>query len=914
MNKVFCVISHTHWDREWYMPFEKFRIKLVDLMDNVIDIMETYPGYIFYLDAQTIILEDYLEIRPYKRLILERFISEGRLLVGPWYVQNDFYLTSGEATIRNLMIGSASAEAMGKCTWVGYTPDQFGLISQLPQILNGFGIDSCIFGRGYDFYEKTEEGLSVKRRNSEFIWQCCDGSSVLAIQMPFWYNNAQRFSEDIEKSMKLVDMIEKNFEGIALTPYLLLMNGVDHLEAQENLLPILGKINHRLGGEKSIRQYSMEAYVDDVKKYMDQNAVQLTTYEGELRNGHDRQLLQGTLSSRVYLKTANVKAQNLLECNLEPLYSFIHMLGGDGLYPSDFMTYLWKQLLKNHPHDNICGCSRDEVHRHMEDKYERISQLGEELLSRGMDFISAHIDRSELSNSDYLITVLNTVETTRSGLVDLEVQLPACENVKNFDILDQGGRKVPYRIAGKENKCKGIYSPINLPGAMDVDSYRIQLFIEHMDGLSYETFIVRPKDEGTLKAEITEARELPYAQMENEYMKVSIQNSGRIDLEYKDTGRLYSDILKLEEDEDCGNSYNYFKTKAVRACTTKNLRPQIKCIANTTFEQSCILSYDWQLPELFDLETGKRSEKLTANRVDMKLTLKKDCKWLDISIDADNRSKNHRVRALVNTGFTADYTNASIPFDIVKRDKKDVLRGINSNGTQPDSGFVNVDGEKEGIAVLTEGLYEYEHLADSKGMLAITLLRANGRITGQSLDEKLSEDWNVPENQCLRRIKVNFALYPHTGNYLEAAVFARTKEYQNPFRCYFQPADLKKFTGGRPAVQDSEIKEIFYREDKFTHVSLPRKIKIAGIKGDNLILSALKKAEKDNRIIVRVHNISEEESELKLDCYKPIKSVFRVNLREEAIEKLEHFQNECRFVVRSKQILTLAIDMEDCKC
>lgn len=144
-----CVISHTHWDREWYMPLELMKIRLVDLIDHCLDILKKEPTYRFHLDAQTVVLEDYLSIRAGSEQELRQYISEGRLLVGPWYLQNDFYLTSGEATVRNLLVGKQVAEHFGRCEKVGYAPDQFGNISQLPQILRNFGIDNFIFGRGY---------------------------------------------------------------------------------------------------------------------------------------------------------------------------------------------------------------------------------------------------------------------------------------------------------------------------------------------------------------------------------------------------------------------------------------------------------------------------------------------------------------------------------------------------------------------------------------------------------------------------------------------------------------------------------------------------------------------------------------------------------------------------------------------
>jgi len=101
------------------MPFDKFRLKLVDMFDHLLDIIAQYPEYIFHMDAQTVVLEDYLEIRPGKRELLKKYIAKGNIIVGPWYLQNDFYLTSGEATIRNLLEGRRLAKEFGGCGTAG---------------------------------------------------------------------------------------------------------------------------------------------------------------------------------------------------------------------------------------------------------------------------------------------------------------------------------------------------------------------------------------------------------------------------------------------------------------------------------------------------------------------------------------------------------------------------------------------------------------------------------------------------------------------------------------------------------------------------------------------------------------------------------------------------------------------------
>uniref|UniRef100_UPI0030B8F50F glycoside hydrolase family 38 N-terminal domain-containing protein n=1 Tax=Cohnella rhizosphaerae TaxID=1457232 RepID=UPI0030B8F50F len=150
MNKpVAHIVSHTHWDREWYMPYERHHVRLIELMDVLIDTLERDPDYrSFHLDGQTIILDDYLEVRPDMRERLTGLIREGRIAVGPWYVLQDEFLTSAEANVRNLLVGHRDAERYGPVAKIGYFPDSFGNMGQAPQLMRQAGIANAVFGRG----------------------------------------------------------------------------------------------------------------------------------------------------------------------------------------------------------------------------------------------------------------------------------------------------------------------------------------------------------------------------------------------------------------------------------------------------------------------------------------------------------------------------------------------------------------------------------------------------------------------------------------------------------------------------------------------------------------------------------------------------------------------------------------------
>ena len=166
------LVAHTHWDREWYLPFQQFRARLVGVVDYIMELLERDERFTsFTLDGQSVILEDYLEIRPENQARLRALVGAGRLVAGPWYVLPDEFLTSEEAILRNLLLGQVIARRFGHSMDVGHVPDPFGHIGQLPQILRGFGIESAMFSRGMG-----DEGETL---GAEFRWRGPDGSEVL---------------------------------------------------------------------------------------------------------------------------------------------------------------------------------------------------------------------------------------------------------------------------------------------------------------------------------------------------------------------------------------------------------------------------------------------------------------------------------------------------------------------------------------------------------------------------------------------------------------------------------------------------------------------------------------------------------------------------------------------------------------
>lgn len=895
MEKEYSVISHTHWDREWYKPFEQFRMQLTELINNVLEIQEKYPEYIFHLDAQTVVLEDYLEIYPERKPELVKWIEKGNLIIGPWYLQNDFYLTSGEATIRNLLEGRRIAASFGACGEAGYAPDQFGNISQLPQILGDFGIDNFIFGRGFNRYRKDETGEIVSEKlPSEFIWQGADGTRALAIHMKYWYNNAQRFSEDPERAKKLLEVVERSFEGVAATPYLLLMNGVDHLEAQENLLPILEKLN-REEIHGTVRQMKMSDYVASVRAYVNEHQVPLMTHCGELRTGGDYQILQGTLSSRAYLKRLNVLAQNRLEHQLEPLYAMLEEAGCAGIYPQNYMRYLWKKLMQNHPHDSICGCSRDEVHAHMEDRYQAIREVSDELLRRGVTAAAEH--HAAASDPEaYSLAVINTLGEAQSGVTEAELVFPAEDGVEGFGIYDAQGNEVEYALISREKGLLDVFSPINLPGTIEVERCRVYLPVPETAPFSVRGYSVRKCERRR-----AEMRQIESAEpiLENEYLRVETAPNGSITIQDKENGRTLSDCLYLEDTGDRGDSY-LFHPAAETPLDTRGIQPEITVLEKNAYIQRCKLSWEWSVPAYYDFERHCRSTETVKMPISLILTLKKGERTLEISYDVNNTARDHRVRLVAAADISSSQFQADIPFDIITREDGAYAPETVSK-VHPNTSYAAMEAAGRGIAIFTEGNHECEKI--DKNRLAITLFRATGVIT-RNADGSVTSgaQWYCPENQCLRRMDGRLGLYLFTGKPADAKLPCLAQRFGNPLLVGFTPCDRRKFSGGRTAVQDSSLEELFYRPSPYPKAALQDNQSAVQVQGRCIQVSALKQAEDGNGLILRFWQYGDTEEPVTVTAHG---NIYRSNMAEDQNELLG--REQVKLTAGPKKIVTLRI-------
>jgi alpha-mannosidase len=353
----FLVVPHTHWDREWYLPFEQFRLRLGAVVDGVLDTLERDASFTsFTLDGQAIVLEDYVDVRPENEARLRALLAAGRLEVGPSYVLPDEILVGGEALVRNLLLGRRVCRRFGvEPSSAGYLPDSFGHPAQLPQLLAGFGIRTLLFSRGL--------GDQIEDVGVVFRWRARP-AEVVACQMLPHYDNFARLTwfHDAEERVRAIVQRFGELVQRAGGDQIVLANGSDHLPVEPELPEMLAGLEETLGAPFRIGRYEEHAPQPD----------ELPVYEGELVGSRLQNLLRGVNSARIYLKQANERTERRL-LSIETAAA-LRSLRREAAYPAADLRLAWRDLLRNHPHDSICGCSCDEVHRDMLVRYEQLDR------------------------------------------------------------------------------------------------------------------------------------------------------------------------------------------------------------------------------------------------------------------------------------------------------------------------------------------------------------------------------------------------------------------------------------------------------------------------------------------------------------------------------------------------------------
>lgn len=361
------LVPHTHWDREWYLPFEAFLGRLVAMMDGLIELLDRDPRFAhFHLDGQVAMVEDYLSVRPEREADVRRLARAGRISLGPWFTQMDEFLVSGESLVRNLEWGLRRARELGAEPRTGYLPDQFGHVGQMPQVLRRAGIDRAVVWRGVP---------SVVDRTA-FWWEAPDGSRVLAEYLAFGYG----LGYPVGQARSLDEFVAAVRRGAeALAPHsprdrLLVPVGADHFSPPAHLPGLVEEARRAGANGLEVEMGSVDGYLDGPEP------SGVPVWRGELRSSARAHLLPGVYSTRAHQKRDRARAEAVLERYAEPLAALVPGFP----WPGEELREAWRLLLWNGAHDSVCGCSVDEVARAVDARTARARSTAQAVALRAL--------------------------------------------------------------------------------------------------------------------------------------------------------------------------------------------------------------------------------------------------------------------------------------------------------------------------------------------------------------------------------------------------------------------------------------------------------------------------------------------------------------------------------------------------
>ncbi len=720
-------VPSTHWDREWHMPLMGFRFGLVQLLDRVIVALEdgTLPGP-YQTDGQSILFEDYLEIRPDRRARIEQLCRAGKFAVGPWYSMPDEFTVSGEAIIRNLVMGRAQARAYGAtAASSGYVPDMFGHNSQLPQILVGCNIPAAILWRGVN--DET-------KRN--FLWRGADGTEIpchkFARQGYGAYqahvgraHEPNRLIEDepAEFAKYLAKFLREEAAATDVDP-ILLHDSCDHQEWSPARYALLAAELAK-SGEFELVHSDFDAYLRELIAQRDRITGRL---EGELRDPGSaiwgeqpleasmQWLIPGVLSSRVRLKQANAQCQSLLTQWAEPFTAYAASALRSDFAPG-YLDLAWRRLLQNHAHDSMDGCSVDQVHKDMEQRFDETRLIADRLALQATSQLAAAVP-GELKDDELRVTVFNPLPRDFAGVAEVVLEIPTTwpqfneffgfEPKPAFRVFGADGQELAYqRLAQAMNRVRPRLRTTKFPE--NVYSHHVTVALSlAVPALGYTTLTVRAaKPETPTRHPEVPGLATAANAMANEHLAVKIEANGTLTLTDRATGRTYRELLAFEDCADIGDGWFHGVALNDQTFVSTSCRADVALVQNgpqlTTFRIRTVM----HVPEAFQFDRMVRSETFTELAIDSYVSLRPGQKHLKVKTTVNNTADDHRVRVLLPSGTNVKTYLADTPFDVVERPI--ALRKDNHEyrelevETKPQQSWTAVHDAKQGLAVVADG-------------------------------------------------------------------------------------------------------------------------------------------------------------------------------------------------------------------
>lgn len=898
MKRKIHVIPHSHWDREWYFTTSRSKVYLMKDLGDVLNTLENDPEFKYFMvDAQGSLLDDYIKWRPQDKERISKLVNDGRLVIGPWYTQTDQLVISGESIVRNMYYGMKRCESFGKYMNVGYVPDSFGQSGNMPQIYRQFGIEDTLFWRGV-----SDDMV----KHTDYNWRGDDGSVVFTTQIPFGYYIGGNIPEEPEENEEFwqKECLEKA-GGRSATRHIYFPNGFDQAPVRTNL-PQLVKERNEKDPENEYVISCIEDYIKDVKS----ENPELEEVQGELVIAKHMRIHKSIFSSRSDLKVMNTQIQNYVTNVMEPLLTISYNLGNE--YPHEAVAEIWKLLFENAAHDSIGSCISDTANEDVYVRYKQARDIAVNLVELHSRLIATNVK----NDADMTFTAINTLPQKRKDTVIVKTYVPGGK----FAIIDENGNDVDYTIIKSRDLTDYVLSQTIMldPSRKfyvpdQVLEVTMAIKANDVPALGYVQYSIDTQKDS--HKETADKKVL-----ENKYYTIEVEENGSLTIVDKANNVTYKNQGILVENGDDGDSFNYSPPRKDMEVFSNESKCTVKISGSDIYDQAEI-HFDMVVPA--DLDERAEGKVSVTMLVDMTVALRKDSKVIDFNVKVDNKGLSHRLCVLFDSQIVSAFNYADQQFGLIKRpnyyekemklymesmnNKTEKKAGIqelanwaNDQSTwqeppisiEPTQSYVSLTDGKTGIAVIPQGVREYEVLDDSK--IRLTLFRTYGFMgkenliyrPGRASGERIIE---TPAAQLLKEMEFNFGFTSYAGDINDSDIDTLAKQYNTNLEVY----TYAEFLNGRLIFSQREIEG--------QNAKIHSLFETEG----NLVVSAVKKAEEDDGYIIRLYNGKDHKDlDDKIKFNFDIKEAYYTNLKEEKTEEIKVENNtisvkelsHCKFV------------------
>ena len=916
MKKIH-LINGTHWDREWRHTAEQSKLRLGDLLDNILNLLESKPQYSYFcVDGGTIVLEDYLSIRPENRQRIIDLVKAGRLFVVNWYTLPETNTVAPESLVRNLLHGHKMAEEFGGGMKSGYTATSYGQPSQLPQLYKNFGLNDAIFYRGTNKHILTPL----------FVWEGADGTQIDTLRtfdevtrtnwffyvhgpavlgkgekdLTYTYDKSQRpthmadmksyekaftllhedfdYIHDESTLKKALDRLLAQAEPYSIGTHILALNMEDNDEPYRYLPELIADMN-KIYPDVEIVQDSLDSYMEAIKS---EKGYKKAVHHGELRYttmeyNNFNALLGATHSSRIKIKLLNDDCENNLLNFAEPLSAYAAAYGKE--YPRTNLDRAWEALLKCHAHDSICGAAVDRAHEDMLYNFSLAKTVAEECCNRGAINLFGQIDTAgKFHENDHTLTLFNTLPFDRDEIAEVVIDTPrtssgkvdigvdgAAQGGDFYDIVDENGNKAEYCELSRDDISIGVEREMDTK-AIKFNANRKRILLRaQVPQNGYKTYALRFREpEFAFLPEIGENRKLiarDGGTLENEYLKIEINPNGTFDMTDKTSGRVMKKLMYYTDDGEVGSAHITQQPKRNFTCTSLGVQATITLMESNVLRGVFAVETAFAIPAAATVDGNDRTRERQELKIRTFLTLEKGAKYLKVRTVLCNEARDHKLCVNFPTGLErADWVDCESAWDIAHRTVKHREHKDNFEAFpayQPMQNFVDLSDGENGFAVLTKGLREYEVADDAERTIKITLIRTQRAYMTANSKMNVYELDKYTGQHCFGKTEYEFALYPHRGDYRAAEVLHAAYAHKAAFK----------------AVQGVPYGGVLPPTASF----------IAFDKPEYIMTSAVKQSEDKSGITVRIWNITGDDVEIAATTALPLQGVKRVRMDEKFI-------------------------------